>query len=86
MRQLLKYFVQQWVPTFAHDWLAEQPEGNQQEWLEAAMIQSVDKFLSLTEKRMAWYDGDNQDKRSAQEAVLWIMLIGIGMFIGWWIF
>ena len=84
-RRLLEYFVQEWIPAFAHDWLAEKPEDSQQEWLEAAMVQSADKFLSLMEKQMAWYDGDNQDKRDAQETVLWLMLIGIGVFIGWMI-
>ena len=87
MRRLLKYFVKEWIPAFAHDWLAEgRPEDNQQEWLEAAMVQSVDKFLSLMEKRMAWYDGDNQDKRNAQETILWLILIGFGLFLGWLIF
>ena len=86
MTKVLKYFVQEWIPAFAHDWLDEQPEDDRQEWLEAAMVQSADKFLSLVEKRMAWFDGDNQDKRNAQATALWITLIGIGVFIGWMIF
>ena len=52
----------------------------------ASRVQSVNKFLSLMEKQMAWLDGDNQDKRSAQEAMLWLILIGIGIFIGWMVF
>ena len=52
--RIIEYFIRIWIPEFAADQITKVDikDEDDQEWLEATMIEAVDKFTVLQEKSM----------------------------------
>ncbi len=75
--RLLNYFLRIWIPEFAKAWIAEKrPDDDEQDWLEAAMIQTADKYTVLQERSMANYRNSNT------VIVDFALIFGVGFITG----